>query len=79
MKNCLSITLFIMIFFLACTTNSNTIITLPLRSEISDTLIDLGHFKWFDNPSNDTVINIGGKEIKGTLGIISFQEKEQKA
>lgn len=73
------ITLFIMILFFACSTNSNPIITLPLRSEISDTLIDLGHFKWFDKLSIDTVINIGGKEIKGTVGIISFQEKEQIA
>lgn len=73
------ITLFVLIFFLACNTNSNTIITLPLRSENSDTLIDLGHFMWFDNLSNDTVINIGGKEVKGTLGKISFQDKEQIA
>lgn len=68
-----------MIFFLACSTNQSPIITLPLRSENSDTLIDGGAFKYFHNLSNDTVINIGGKEIKGTLGKITFQEKEQIA
>lgn len=74
--------IFIFLFIVGCRSlddQTSDIVVVPLQYQYTDTLIEGGAFKFFQNKKNDTMIDYRVEKIKGAIGLLHIQDIIEEA